>query len=89
MECVLADALVLSCLVDGVVLVTAAGKTTKENLRYAAKRLRGVRAPTLGVVLNGIDMKSPDYYYYYSSQYYHYASPEAADEPSPKLVHQA
>jgi Mrp family chromosome partitioning ATPase len=83
----LADALVLSRLVEGVFLITTAGRTSKENLKYAVKRLRQVHTPLLGVVLNAVDMKSPDYYYYYSSHYYHYDSHEAREEPSPKLAH--
>ncbi len=67
----LADAVVASRLVDGVVLVASAGKTGKENLRISVQRLRQVHAPLLGVVLNRVDLESPEYSYY-SAYYYNY-----------------
>ena len=69
----LADAMILSRQVDGVVLVARAGQTGKENFRVAIKRLSQVQAPVLGVVLNGVDLDSPEYAYY-SSYYYNYES---------------
>jgi len=71
----LADALVLSRCVDGVILVTSAGKTSKESIRTSTRRLVQVQAPLLGVVMNRIDMESPDYAYY-SSYYYNYSHDE-------------
>ncbi|WP_440995042.1 GumC family protein [Arhodomonas sp. SL1] len=71
----LADALVLSRSADGVVLIASGGKTTKESLRYAAGRLRQVRAPLLGGALNAVDLSSPDYNYYTSNYYYAYGEP--------------
>jgi capsular exopolysaccharide synthesis family protein len=73
----LADAMVLSRLVDGVILVTSAGKTAKDSIKTSIKRLAQVRAPVLGVVLNAVDLESPDYAYY-SSYYYNYESDEDA-----------
>ncbi len=67
----LADAVILSRLVDGVVLVAASASTGKENFRMSVRRLRQVQAPLLGVVLNRVDLESPDYAYY-SSYYYNY-----------------
>ena len=67
----LADAVVASRLVDGVVMVAAAGKTGKENFRISVQRLRQVQAPLLGVVLNRVDLESPEYSYY-SAYYYNY-----------------
>lgn len=71
----LADAMILSRLVDGVILVTAAGTTGKDNIKSSMRRLAQVHAPVLGVVLNGVDLDSPDYAYY-SSYYYNYESDE-------------
>ena len=73
----LADAMVLSRLVDGVILVTSAGKTAKDSIKTSIRRLAQVRAPVLGVVLNAVDLESPDYAYY-SSYYYNYESDEDA-----------
>ncbi len=67
----LADAVILSRLVDGVVLVASSAVTGKENFRMSVRRLRQVQAPLLGVVLNRVDLESPDYAYY-SSYYYNY-----------------
>jgi len=74
----LADSLVLSRQTDGVILVASAGKTGKDSIKSSIKRLAQVRAPVLGVVLNAVDLESPDYAYY-SSYYYNYDSDEDAD----------
>lgn len=73
----LADALTLSRQVDGVIFVAMAGQTAKENFRGSMKRLAQVQSPVLGVVLNGVDLDSPEYAYY-SSYYYNY---EGDDQP--------
>jgi polysaccharide biosynthesis transport protein len=58
-----ADSRWLSCLADGVVLVARCGTTTKQAIGLSAEILKELRAPVLGVVLNGVDLKS-DYYWY-------------------------
>ncbi|KAA3623393.1 MAG: hypothetical protein DWQ08_11655 [Proteobacteria bacterium] len=65
----LADSLVLSAHVDGVVLMVASGVTSKDAVRDAVKRLRGVHAPLLGTVLNMVDTRSHEYGYY--NRYYY------------------
>lgn len=75
----LADSMVLSRLVDGVIVVTSSGKTPKESIKTSMRRLMQVRAPLLGVVLNAVDLDSPDYAYY-SSYYYNYESDEDTEE---------
>ena len=72
----LADALILSRQTEGVVFVTKAGETGKDNFRVCMKRLAQVQAPMLGIVLNGVDLDSPEYAYY-SAYYYNY---ESADD---------
>lgn len=79
----LADSLVLSRLVNGVVVVTSAGNTSKDSIKSSMRRLTQVRAPILGVVLNTVNLDSPDYAYY-SSYYYNYA-----DEPDEPAQHQS
>ena len=81
----LADALILSRKVDGVLFVTQAGVTGKDSFRMAMKRLAQVQAPVLGVVLNQVNLDSPEYAYY-SSYYYNYegTDDDSADD-SPKL----
>ncbi|MEJ5255108.1 MAG: polysaccharide biosynthesis tyrosine autokinase [Acidimicrobiales bacterium] len=46
------DALVLSDVIDGVILVVAAGSTTKKEAHRAYELLRQVDAPLIGVVMN-------------------------------------
>ena len=77
----LADSMVLSRLVDGVIVVTSAGKTPKESIKTSMRRLTQVRAPLIGVVLNAVDLESPDYAYY-SSYYYNYESDDDSADDS-------
>src|SRR6266481_9895112 len=59
---------ILSKLVDSVILVGRCGTTTGEALTRSVEILADVRAPVLGVVLNGADLNAPEYSYYnYSS----------------------
>ena len=66
------DAAVLSSICDGVLLVLHGQKTTTPSAQLALERLQIVRAPVLGVILNGVDLGNPDYEYYrhyYGSDY--------------------
>ena len=58
------DARFLSQLVDEVVLVGRYGVTTRRALQRSVELLREVDAPVAGVVLNAIDLSSPDYHYF-------------------------
>ena len=66
------DAEVLSQYCDGVVLVIHGQNTSRFSARQALERLEAVHARVLGVVLNGVDLRSPDYasYRYYYASYY-------------------
>ncbi len=59
------DAVVLSPRADAVVLVIRSGQTTKQALRRSRDTLMQVNAKVVGVLLNAVDLRSPDYYYYY------------------------
>jgi polysaccharide biosynthesis transport protein len=59
------DAVVLSPRADAVVLVIRSGQTTKQALRRSRDILSRVNAKVVGVLLNAVDLRSPDYYYYY------------------------
>ena len=59
------DAVVLSPRADAVVLVIRSGQTTKQALRRSRDTLLQVNAKVVGVLLNAVDLTSPDYYYYY------------------------
>src|SRR5271165_5591726 len=62
------DAVVLSPRADAIVLVIRSGQTTKQALRRARDILMQVNAKVSGVLLNAVDLSSPDYYYYYEYQ---------------------
>jgi Mrp family chromosome partitioning ATPase len=53
---------------DAVVLVIRSGQTTKPALRRSRDILGQVNARIAGVLLNAVDLDSPDYYYYYEYQ---------------------
>jgi exopolysaccharide transport family protein len=79
------DAVVLSPRVDAIILVIRSGQTTKQALRRARDILMQVNAHVTGVLLNAVDLTSPDYYYYYEyqgkySQYYQEDPPEPPAE---------
>src|SRR5689334_15469739 len=54
---ILTDAALLGVNADGVLVVVRAGATDSTALQYAMEQLNHVRAPSLGVVLNDIDLK--------------------------------
>jgi len=85
------DAVVLSPRADASILVIRSGQTTKQALRRARDILMQVNAHVAGVLLNAVDLTSPDYYYYYEYQgkyghYYQEEAPGAGDEAEPKAV---
>ncbi|MGH8071820.1 MAG: GumC family protein [Candidatus Entotheonellia bacterium] len=66
------DAVLLSTIVDGVVLVVSSQATPKYVAREARSRLSYARAKILGVTLNRVDLRSGDSAYYhrlYHAQY--------------------
>src|SRR5258708_3912185 len=73
------DAVVLSPRADATILVIRSGQTTKPALRRARDILMQVNAHVAGVLLNAVDLTSPDYYYYYEYQgkYGHYYQEDA------------
>ncbi len=62
------DAVVMATCADSVVLVIRSGHTTKQALRRSRELLGRVNARVSGVLLNAVDLASPDYYYYYEYQ---------------------
>jgi capsular exopolysaccharide synthesis family protein len=65
------DAVILSVLADGVLLVVRSGETPKEAFMRTRDLLNSVKCRILGVVLNAVDSSAPDYYYSY--RYYPYS----------------
>ena len=85
------DAVVLSPRADATILVIRSGQTTKQALRRARDILMQVNAHVAGVLLNAVDLTSPDYYYYYEyqgkySHYYQEEPPDSGNEVEPKAV---
>ncbi len=62
------DAVVMSTSADAVVLVIRSGHTTKPALRHARDILLQVNARVCGVLVNAVDLSSPEYYYRYEYQ---------------------
>jgi Mrp family chromosome partitioning ATPase len=63
----ISDTVLLSTKVDGVVLVVKGQEVSRQIVLQACKRLAYVKARVLGVVLNSIDIRSPEYKDYRSS----------------------
>jgi Mrp family chromosome partitioning ATPase len=59
------DALTLSDYCDATILVIRAGVTTKKTVARARRELGQTRTGITGVVINAIDIKSPEYRPYY------------------------
>ena len=78
------DAAILSTLVDGVVLVAMANKSSIHLMRQFKQRIHAVGARIYGVVLNGIKAGSMEYDYY-GSGYYKYYSHDELDESTPLM----
>jgi polysaccharide biosynthesis transport protein len=62
------DAVITTTSADRVVLVIRSGQTTKQALRRSRDLLLQVNAKVCGVLMNAVDLNSPDYYYYYEYQ---------------------
>ena len=86
------DAVVLSTLVDGTMLVVRAFKTPKDLARHALRALLDVGAVTAGAVLNSVNLDKSEYkyshYYYQRDGYYaEEAPPPSAKQSSPPPAH--
>jgi polysaccharide biosynthesis transport protein len=64
------DGVLIASMVDGVILVVHAGKSSRQVIRRSKQLLQDVGAKIFGVVLNNVNLRSQDNYYYYQS-YYH------------------
>jgi polysaccharide biosynthesis transport protein len=78
------DAAILSTLVDGVVIVAMAGKSSIHLMRRFKHRLGNIGARIYGVVLNGIKSGSMEYDYY-GTGYYEYYAKSDADTSTPVM----
>jgi succinoglycan biosynthesis transport protein ExoP len=78
------DAAILSTLVDGVVLVAMANKSSIHLMRRFKQRLATIGARIYGVVLNGIKSGSIEYEYY-GAGYYNYYKHAGDDLSTPVM----
>lgn len=70
-----AEPLQMATAVDGVVIVTRAGQTSRKGVASVLSTLKRLRANVIGVVLNEVHRNISDSYYYYGyygSYYNHY-----------------
>jgi polysaccharide biosynthesis transport protein len=70
------DSVVLARDSDAVVMIVRHGKSSKHAMRRARDLLVRSGAPVTGIVLNAVDLNSPEYYAYYG--YYGYTGYAAA-----------
>jgi succinoglycan biosynthesis transport protein ExoP len=68
------DGVILARQADAVVLVVRHGKSSKHIVRRARDLLIRSGAPITGLVLNAVDLNSPEYYGYYGYSGYSYTS---------------
>src|SRR5574337_110702 len=79
-----ADALILSTVVKGVILAVQGGRTPREMIQRAFTNLIELNAPVLGAVLNNVDIRGngyPYYYHYHYSTYHQQAASDTGAEP--------
>jgi capsular exopolysaccharide synthesis family protein len=80
------DAAIMATLVDGVVLVAMAGKSSIHLMRRFKHRLGNLGARIYGVVLNGIKPSALEYGYYgYGHGYTTYYDTPLDDETTPRM----
>jgi polysaccharide biosynthesis transport protein len=73
------DGVLIASMVDGVILVVHAGKSSRQVVRRSRQLLNEIGAKVFGVVLNNVNLNSQDNYYYYQS-YYHRGNYRTSDE---------
>ena len=79
------DAAILATQVDGVVLVAMANKSSIHLMRQFKQRVGNIGARIYGVVLNGLQADSQDYYYYYGANYSKYYGKPEGDDSTPVM----
>jgi len=71
---ILADAIIISRSVDGIIMVVEIGKTSRRAFVHVCKVLKDARARLLGVFLNKVSPNAANHYYY-AAYYSHYSHP--------------
>jgi capsular exopolysaccharide synthesis family protein len=73
------DGVLIASMVDGVILVVHAGKSSKQVVRRSRQLLNEIGAKIFGVVLNNVNLSTQDNYYYYQS-YYHRGNYQSGEQ---------
>jgi Mrp family chromosome partitioning ATPase len=82
-----ADAMILASMVDGIVLVSRAKKTSRKQLQKTIDLLKSVNGPIIGGILNGIQSREQSgYREYYKTYHKNVASRLKILRPSTQLV---
>ena len=71
-----ADPLILSRMVDGVVMAVRSNQTQKNQVIHCRSRLSEMDANILGAIVNRLDVRRSGYGYYYDYNSVYYADPE-------------
>ncbi|RME20906.1 MAG: polysaccharide biosynthesis tyrosine autokinase, partial [Deltaproteobacteria bacterium] len=77
-----ADPLILSHSMDGVIMVVKGASTSRDVVKRALKQLEDVKARVLGVVINDLDLDNKQYGYYYYRRYGYYYGEKESDAAS-------
>jgi Mrp family chromosome partitioning ATPase len=78
------DGVILARQADAVVLVVRHGKSSKHVVRRARDILLRSGSGITGIVLNAVDLNSPEYYGYYGYSGYSYSSVDSESWESQK-----
>ena len=82
------DGVILARQADAVVLVVRHGKSSKHVVRRARDLLLRSGAAITGIVLNAVDLNSPEYYGYYGYSGYSYSSVDSDSWESQTVAHE-
>lgn len=74
------DGVLIASMVDGVILVVHAGRSSRQVVRRSRQMLQEIGARIFGVVLNNVNLNNKDNYYYYQSYYHRSNYTDRADD---------
>ena len=81
------DGVLLAANSDGVILVINASESSRKVILRSQQALQDVGAKILGVVLNKVDLRSPDFQYGYGYGYYRYYSDKSRHSGESEQAH--
>ncbi len=74
------DGVLIASMVDGVILVVHAGRSSRQVVKRSRQMLQEIGAKIFGVVLNNVNLNNKDNYYYYQSYYHRGSYTERAED---------